>query len=66
MEAIIDTLRLEIHLTFWRMAAWCTAFAMQHRQATRLAIRFGPVVLCGIFAFMLGRLLGAAVLTLIG
>ncbi len=65
MYTMIDTLRLEFHLAFWRTAAWCAAFAVRHRRFARLAIRYGPVMICGASAFILGRLLGAAVLALL-
>lgn len=46
-------------ILFWRSMAYGTEWAVQHRPVVVQAVRIAPIVTAALFAFMLGRLVGA-------
>lgn len=44
---------------FWRSVASGTEWAVEHRSAVYQALSIAPIVTAALFAFMLGRLVGA-------
>jgi hypothetical protein len=48
-----------VKVWFWRSMAYGTEWAVQHRTTVYHALRIAPIVTAALFAFMLGRLVGA-------
>ncbi len=48
-----------VKVLFWRSMAYGTEWAVDHRSAVYQTLRIAPIVTAAMFAFMLGRLVGA-------
>ena len=46
-------------ILFWRSMAFGTEWAVEHRTVVVKTLRIAPIVTAALFAFMLGRLVGA-------
>ncbi len=46
-------------ILFWRSMAFGTEWAVEHRSVVYQTLRIAPIVTAALFAFMLGRLVGA-------
>ena len=45
---------IQAQLVFWRLMVVLAEFALEHRSAARLIIRYGPVLVYGTAAYILG------------
>ena len=55
MQKMLATpMGIQIQLTFWKMMVMLAEFALEHRKAVQLIIRYSPVILYGTVAYVLG------------
>lgn len=47
-----------VRITFWRIAASITGLGVRHQNLFQKTMLVGPILIAGIIAYFLGRLLG--------
>ena len=49
---------IQVQLIFWKVMVVLAEFALEHRKTARIIIRYGPVLVYGTIAYILGMAAG--------